>query len=254
MYGTPLKITLAAALLLGTAANALAQTYTNPDDEARYQQQQQDYQNKQTEYQYQRQNYEDRAAAAQANQDTYTVQKDRYASDRAAFEQQRADYDAQYGAGAWDRRYSSGYDYSRRNPDADYDRTYRASPCESRGNAAAGGVLGALAGAALGSAIAGRGNHTTGAVLGAFAGGAVGASAGASSAACDTRGYYFSYNQTYPYREADLNSGPSGRHDYDFYRRMNCRLAVAPAYDGDRHDYRYVRVCPDRNGRYRITD
>ena len=31
------------------------------------------------------------------------------------------------------------------------------------------------------------------------------------------------------------------------------RLAVAPTEYGGRTDYRYVRVCPDRRGRYRIT-
>ena len=156
MNRTPLKLTLAATLLFGSAASALAQTYVKPEDEARYQQQQQDYQNKQQDYQDKKQDYENSAAAAQANRDTYEVQRDRYANDRAAYEAQRADYDDQYGAGAWERRYSSGYDYRRHDPDADYDHYYRGTPCERRADssAAAGGVIGALAGAAIGSSIA----------------------------------------------------------------------------------------------------
>ncbi len=113
-------------------------------------------------------------------------------------------------------------------------------------------MIGALAGAALGSSIAGRGNHTTGAVVGGIAGGAIGSAVGSESAACDSTGYYFSYDQTYPYRvEGDYRS--DGHYGYDYYRRHNCRLAVAPAYiDGGVED-RYVRVCPDSSGRYRIT-
>lgn len=255
MNRTPLKLTLAAALLLGTAASALAQTFVNPDDQARYEQQQQDYQNKQQDYQAKKQAYEESAAAAQANRDTYAVQRDRYANDRAAYEEQRADYDAQYGPGSWERRYSTGYDYRRHDPDADYDHYYRGTSCERRADssAAAGGVIGALAGAAIGSSLAEHGSRGEGAVLGALAGGAIGAGVGASSASCDAHGYYFSRNQTYAYREADFERGPSGRHDYDYYNRMECRLAIAPAYDGRRRDYRYVRVCPDVDGRYRIT-
>ncbi len=102
--------------------------------------------------------------------------------------------------------------------------------------------------------MAGRGDRTEGAVLGAVAGGALGAAVGSSAATarCDTRGYYFSYDQTYPYREV-ADNGYGGRSNYGYYRDRRCRLAVAPAYVNGYTDYRYVRVCPDGSGRYRIT-
>ncbi len=182
-------------------------------------------------------------------------QRDRYADDRAAYERQRAEYDARYGSGAWDKRYGygyrEGYSYSRGD---DHYRAYRDSPCERRQNSSAvtGGLIGALAGAAIGSNVAGRGDRTGGAVLGAVAGGAVGAAVGSSAARCDTTGYYFSYDQTVPYREA-MGYDSRDRSDYDRYRGMRCRLALAPAYVEGTTDYRYVRVCPDSRGRYRIT-
>ena len=86
------------------------------------------------------------------------------------------------------------------------------------------------------------------------ASGAVGATVGRSTARCDEGGYYFSYDQTYPYREGEWEHGRSGRYDYDHYSRRGCRLAVAPAHWGDGDEYRYVRVCPDERGHYRITD
>ncbi len=248
---TPLKLTLTVALLLGSASTAFAQDYqANPNDPA-YQQQVQQYQDQQQDYQKRQQDYQDRATDYQAKRDAYSVQRDRYSDDKAAYERQRADYDARYGSGAWDRQY--GYSYHR---DSDDYRTYADNPCERRasGGAVTGGVIGALAGAAIGSSIAGRGDRGEGAVLGAVAGGALGAGIGASAAACDDRGYYFSYDQTVPYRETSFYDGRySGRYDYDRYQRMHCRLAVAPAYtDGVAQD-RYVRVCPDSDGRYRIT-
>ena len=44
----------------------------------------------------------------------------------------------------------------------------------------------------------------------------------------------------------------SGRYDDGYYTRMRCRLAPA-AVDAYGNDVRYVRVCPDADGRYRIT-
>jgi len=249
------RLSLAAALCLGTSLPALAQYGTpDPRDQADYQQRLRDYQDQkdqyqsqQDQYQSQQQDYENRSAAAQARRDTYAVQRDEYSANREAYERERADYDARYGSGAWDRRYGAGYSY-RRHED-EYYRPYVASPCERRsGNAAAGGVIGALAGAAIGSNIAGRGDRTAGAVLGAVAGGAVGASIGANTAHCDGRGYYFSYDQTYPYRE--LPDRADSR--FDRYRRRGCRLAQAPAYVRGATEYRYVRVCPDSDGRFRF--
>jgi hypothetical protein len=252
MPTNPLKISIAALLALGTAGPTFAQP-VDPDDQAAYQQRLQQYQDQQDQYQRQRQDYEDRSAAAQARRDTYQVQRegyqdqrDRYDNDRDAYERERDAYDARYGAGSWERRY--GYSYRRRD---DYYRPYAASPCERRSssNTAAGGVIGALAGAAIGSNLAGRGDRTAGAVLGAVAGGVAGAAIGSSTARCDTRGYYFTYDQTYPYRDSSY----ARDRRYDYYSRRGCRLAQAPAYVNGSTDYRYVRVCPDGDGRFRIT-
>ena len=264
MTPTPLRLTLAAILAVSTSASALAQPYSDPNSDPNYQAQQrdyqdkqQDYQAKQQDYQAQQQDYDRRATDYQARKDTYSVQRDRYADDRAAYERQRADYDDKYGSGAWDKRYGFGYrpGYSYSSGD-DHYRAYRDSPCERRqsNSAVTGGLIGALAGAAIGSNVAGRGDRTGGAVLGAVAGGAVGAAVGSSSARCDTTGYWFSYDQTVPYRVASGYGYDSRyRGDYDRYRRMGCRMALAPAYVEGSTDYRYVRVCPDSRGRYRIT-
>ena len=99
-----------------------------------------------------------------------------------------------------------------------------------------------------------RSNTKTGALIGAGVGGAVGnAHAKAANAKCDQQGLYFSYNDTYPYREADFDrAARSGDYDYRYYAQKGCRLAPAPANDrGD--ELRYVRVCPDGDGHYRVT-
>ena len=244
-----LRLSLAAALSVGTSLPALAQSPSaDSQDQAQYQQRLQDYQSQQDQYQSQQQDYENRSADAQARRDAYSVQRDIYSANREDYERERADYDARYGPGAWDRRYGAGYSYRRH--EEEYYRPYVASPCERRpgSDAAAGGVIGALAGAAIGSNIAGRGDRTAGAVLGAVAGGAVGASIGSNTARCDGRGYYFSYDQTYPYRE--LPDRADSR--FDRYDRRGCRLAQAPAYVNGQTEYRYVRVCPDSDGRFRF--
>jgi len=254
MSSTPLKLSLVAILTMGASATAFAQTYTGPDAQAAYQQQLKDYQDQQQTYQDQRQSYDDASAAARAKRDAYNARSAQYSEDRAAYQLERDDYDAKYGAGAWESRY--GYSYHRADDQADYYRYYRDSACERRagGDAVAGGVIGALAGAAIGSNVAARGAHDEGAVLGAAIGGSVGASLAANAASCDANGYYFTREQTYAYREPDLYAGAfSGRHDYRTYRGMGCRLATAPAYADGETDYRYVRVCPDPDGRYRIT-
>jgi hypothetical protein len=180
-------------------------------------------------YQEQQKNY-------QASRETYLIQRERHQEDTEEYRRAMAAYDAQYGPGAYDRYRTDWY------------RPYADSPCEraSRANQTTGGVIGALAGAALGSNIASGGGRTGGAVLGALAGGALGANIGKSTARCDARGYYYSYDQTVPYREA-YDEPPRGR-----WVRDRCRLAAAPAYYQGATDYRYVRVCPDGSGRYRF--
>jgi type II secretory pathway pseudopilin PulG len=276
MTSIPLKLTLAGLLSLGAGTSALAQAwypgytsaqpqYATPsevpppsqsdydyqqqqyqDAQQSYQDQQQQYQEQKDRYQNQRGAYDARTQAWRDRRDVYDAQRNDYSDERAAYEQERADYDARYGAGAWERRYGYG--------DRDGYAYYRGGPCERRqtGGAVAGGVIGALAGAAIGSSVAGEGAHATGAVLGGLACGAVGAAVGSDAAKCDSSGYYYSYEETYPYRVADAR-GPDGQYGYDYYRHHNCRLAIAPAYVEGSLDDRYVRVCPDSAGRYRIT-
>lgn len=251
-------VTLATILALGAGTVATAQTYGTPGND--------DWRAQQSQYQAQRDAYD-------ARQDNYEAEKADYEARRAQWERDRAAYDARYGYGAYVRRYGE-WRYEGYRPAnggygpgyaqgyggqgyGDQDYRYRDNPCERRrsNNTTAGGVIGALAGAAIGSNVAARNARTEGAVLGALVGAGVGASVGRSTAQCDTNGYYYSYNQTYPYNEGGYYRGAStsGQYNYRWYARRGCRLAVAPAYYGGRQDYRYVRVCPDNRGRYRIT-
>ena len=226
---SPLTLTLAAVLAVSAAAPVVAQPYYDSD-------------------------YQQRLRDWQAERDRYEAQRQAYEADRRAYE----------------NRYS--YDYARQpyardvyvTTTADPYRYYRDSPCERRASSdsrkVAGTLLGALVGGAIGANVAADKVQTEGAVLGAVVGGALGAGIASGSderryvAACDTTGYYYSYDQTFPYREdASYRGRRSGRYDYSYYDRQRCRLAVAPADWDGRIDYRYVRVCPDRAGRYRIT-
>lgn len=198
------------------------------------------------------QSYEDRA---------YQDQMREYERQRAIYDQQRADYDRRYGPQA--NRYDD------RGPSSQRPEGYRRyvnDVCESRSkaksnNRATGTVLGALIGGALGYNVAAKKNQGEGTVLGAVVGGAIGNSIGANASTddryapqCDARGYYYSYEQTTDYRESDDYRGRrSGRYDAGYYQRQRCRLAPAPMDDNGRTEYRYVRVCPDRNNHYRIT-
>jgi hypothetical protein len=211
---------------------------------------------------------EDNARYSQERGD-YDRQMRDYEANRARYERDRADYDRRYGAGSFERYYGvfrderpiDRYGDSRYSDRYDPYARYLDSPCERRsrsGDRTGGTVIGALIGGALGAAAAGDSSETEGAVLGAIVGGALGNNiAGNSSshdryvAKCDSRGYYFTYDQTIPYRER--NWGRSGRYDTHYYSRQRCRLAPAPADLYGRVEYRYVRVCPDRNNRYRIT-
>ncbi len=280
MKATSLTLTLAAALAVGTAAPAYAQ-YVSPEAEREYRERVDDYNDR-------REDYEERVEDYQERRQDYAQDRAEYERQRAHYEREKAEYDRRYGWGAYERRYGAfvyrnTYDYDRYGSydryddrydrydryDDRYDRSYRGydrddfyrayrdNPCERRRDSrtAAGAVIGALAGAAIGSNLADDNVRSEGAVLGAVVGGALGAGVGRSTANCDSRGYYYSYSQTYPYREAAYyRGGRSGRYNYDWYARRGCRLAVAPAYYRGRTDYRYVRVCPDSSGRYRITD
>lgn len=159
-------------------------------------------------------------------------------------------------------------------------------PCvgDQRNRATTGGVLGATIGAVAGSQLAARGRRTEGSVLGGVLGAAIGAGVGNSSANCDSRYRSSGYNQPYggtyvPPAYGYDNRGYDRRYDdgygrdyreysdgYDRgytqpapdYRYQNtdeCRLAesVIRLPDG-RSETRYVRTCPDQNGRYRVVD
>lgn len=241
-----LNIGLASALVLATASPAaLAQSY-QPTEQ----------------YRRDMDRYQSQRAAYDADSAEYRAARRAYDRRRADWESARARYDARYGYGSYARAYGQApvwadarwRDYSA--PDVNYysrDAGYVApAPIKCGNNSTvAGGLIGALAGAALGSNLAANGRGTEGAVLGAVVGGGLGAAVGRSNDKykCDKYGPYVAYNQTIPYREdtrwrSDRYSEYSGS--------MRCRLAAAPI-DRDARDYRYVRVCPDGQGRYRFT-
>jgi len=268
MKATPLTLTLAAVIAATSAPPAFAQ-YVDPAAERDYRERVDDYNEERSAYERRREDYEERRS-------DYADNRAEYERQRAEWERARREYDARYGYGAYERRYGAfvyrqtygyrdgsyrdgyyGDGYAYRGYDRDYYSAYRDSPCERRRDSrtGAGALIGALAGAAIGSNIDDDGNRTEGTVLGAIVGGAIGAGVARSTANCDSTGYYYTYAQTYPYREARYYRGArSGRYSYDWYARRGCRLAVAPTQYRGSTEYRYVRVCPDRRGRYRITD
>src|SRR4051812_43943541 len=151
---SPLTLTLAAVLAVSATAPALAQPYYN---ESEYQQRLRDW---------------------QAQRDAYEARRQAYEADRNA--------------------YDNRYNYDARQPYArdvyattDPYRHYRDSPCERRSSSsssnrqAAGTIIGALVGGALGTNIASHKVQTEGAVLGAVVGGALGA--GIANGTDDTR-------------------------------------------------------------------
>ncbi len=275
----PLKIGMASALALVTAMPAFAQQPQYQPDyqrETPYQQpapqyqQTQPSQDAQDQYRRDRRDYENRKDAYDARRGDYEANRAGYQAARADYdrrhaqwERARADYDARYGRDAYLRTYGPApvWDDARWGPYGATAAPYYGRPttynapvtCRNDHSAAtAGAVIGALAGAALGSNIAASGHRTGGSILGAVVGGGVGASVGAAHDRyrCDTRGPYYSYSDTIAYREDRRDR--SGRYDYAYYSRMRCRLAPA-AVDPYGEDVRYVRVCPDADGRYRIT-
>ncbi len=223
----------------GSAVMAQPQTQTDPA----YQSQVDQYQSQQNTYQNQRDAYE-------GQRQDYAARRRAYERQLHAYEEARRDYDARYGVGAYERIYPAPV-YQ--------EEAYAPGPdrCDSRraGGAVAGGLLGALAGSVIGSNVAGRGDRAGGAILGGVVGGAAGVAVGASAARCDDRGYYYAYDQTFPYREGPWEEGrPSGRYDYGWYQAHHCRLAVASGYWRDQDEDRYVRVCPDADGHYRFAE
>lgn len=170
-----------------------------------------------------------------------------------------------------------------------YDsRGYYYDPCkrDSTNRATTGGIIGALAGAAIGSNLAAHhGGRTGGAALGGVAGAVAGAAIGKNSAACNggsqRQGYYSNgstyyganqdrdyYDRGYSDRSYDRAydrsryEGPADDRYGDAYTvtdrpadASGCTLAESPIYLPDgRVQKRFVRVCQDSNGRYQVVD
>lgn len=175
-------------------------------------------------------------------------------------------------AAASAQTYGYGYPPAYSNAQAPY-----YDPClrDQRERQATAGIVGATVGAVAGSQIASRGNRTEGSLLGGLLGAVVGSSMGRSTATCapgTPRVDYEVpppppppvYQRDYGYREDRRNDG------YDYYREYpesydrgyrapasddGCRLAESQVRMPDgRTESRFVRTCPDDNGRYRIVD
>ncbi len=206
--------------------------------------------------------YDTKRQAYEASRADYQAARTDYDRRHADWERARSDYDARHGHGAYSRIYglAPSWDdhrwgaYDRAAPSYGRDAAYVDDAGCRRDNSAtvAGGIMGALAGAALGSNIAAHGHRNDGAVLGGVVGAFTGTAVGNAHTnyVCDQRGPYYSYRDTFTYREA--RGSRSGRYSANAYSEMRCRLAIAPI-DNDERDFRYVRVCPDADGRYRIT-
>jgi hypothetical protein len=256
-----------------TSAPALAQYNPSPSQyqpTPQYQQDLQRYEQQRNDYERQRETYQDRREGYQAARAEYERRLE-------AYNRARYDYDHRYGYGAYARIYGPAPVWDETHW-AYYAPAYPAAPayaapapgyapapapyysantsyaapavrCDNNG-AVAAGAIGALAGAVLGSNVASHKNRTEGAVLGGVVGAGIGAAVGHQhdKYKCDQRGPYFTYQETVPYSEpAEYRSDR-----YAEYQRMGCRLATAPV-DSNATDYRYVRVCPDPDGRYRIV-
>jgi len=201
--------------------------------------------------------WDDRRWASAAPSDDYRAARADYDRRMADWEARRASYDARYGYGAYVRTYGPPPVWDDRRwaqapPAAGYygrDTAYTARVSCNNNSAVTAGIIGALAGSVLGSNVAARGRRGEGAVLGGVVGAGVGAAVGHANDKykCDQRGAYWSYNDTVPYR-VDSDVYRDDRQAY--YSRRRCRLAPAPVNE---NDYRYVRVCPDSDGRYRVT-
>jgi len=251
-----LKLGAVSVMALATAAPVSAQQY-RPTPE--YQRQQQEYDAQRDQYERQRDQYEDSRENYRESARSYREARRDYERRLAEWNRARYIYDRRYGYGAyarmyprpvWDQTYWSRYEPP---PYAGYyGRPASAVVRCDNSSTVAGGLIGALAGAVLGSNVAARNARTEGAVLGGLVGAGVGAAVGNANDRyrCDSRGPYFTYDETVPYREGRYRY--SSAYDYGYYERQRCRLAAAPV-DAYGRDIRYVRVCPDGEGRYRIT-
>ena len=174
---------------------------------------------------------------------------------------------------------------ARAQPYGGYDSCQR----DAGNRGVAGGLLGAGAGAVIGSQFAAGGHRRDGSLRGGIVGAIAGAAVGHSTAACGTapprpygaesapppppppvsynttpppQPYGAAYDEPPPARYAERESvWVYGRHGARFrmiedrFDRDGCGLAESSVYmpDGD-VERRFVRVCPDYRGRYHIVD
>ena len=141
-----------------------------------------------------------------------------------------------------------------------------------------GGLAGAGLGAAIGGSVSGNGAKTEGAVLGGLLGAVIGSRIGKTSAACTPGAHqaapptaYNRYDSGYDARPYDATRSEEARRDAerDAYRDETyasrveqrsadingCTLAESPIYLPDgRVQKRFVRVCPDAQGRFQVVD
>lgn len=162
-------------------------------------------------------------------------------------------------------------------------------PCqrEASGRGVTGALVGGGAGAVIGSQMAASGHRTDGSLLGGIVGAIAGAAIGHSTAACNTApppppatygeapppppppgpsAYYDAPPPPADYpppppRYAEREVWAYGRHGMRFRvieDRMGpdgCTVAESPVYMPDGSvDHRFVRVCRDYRGRYRVVD
>ena len=251
-----LKIAMASTLALATALPVAAQQY-RPTEE--YQRQQREYERERAQYDQTREDYREARRDYRESRRNYRQARADYDRRLSEWERARTIYDRRHGYGAYARMYprpvwdQTAWSRYETPPYAGYygSNVTANVRCDSN-STVAGGLIGALAGAVLGSNVAARNARTEGAVLGGLVGAGVGAAVGNANDKykCDNRGPYFSYDETMPYREGRQRY--SSAYDRTYYDRQRCRLAPAPV-DAYGRDVRYVRVCPDADGRYRIT-
>ena len=181
--------------------------------------------------------------------------------------------------------YGNSGAYSSSSGGNGYDNSgYYYDPCQrsttQRGTG--GGLAGAGIGAVIGSGVAAKGARTEGAVLGGLLGAVAGSAIGRNSAACSPGATppppppppaynQGAYNQPYSdpnYRDSRDDDRRDG-YSYESERSYTvtqgqgqartdangCTLAESPIYLPDgRVQKRFVRVCPDAQGRYQVVD
>lgn len=154
-----------------------------------------------------------------------------------------------------------------------YDQCLR----DRRNRQVTGGLAGAAIGLLAGRGVASRGVRSEGGALGAAVGAMVGAGVGGSTAACQpghspqpyaqpygaSAGYGYDqgrYDDRYArdYGYDDYGSGQPYSEpvrDYRYQDTDQCRLVESNIRLPDgRVESRYVRACPDGDGRYRVVD